>query len=72
MLEGLHPSKSRLGPPPEAGLPLLEKPKDPKEAVGEANPAELEEVVRAVMKEIRGKQPKKGEGPKAGNGNGEH
>jgi transcriptional regulator with XRE-family HTH domain len=72
MLEGLHPSKSRLGPPPDAGLPLPEKKADPKEAAGEPYPADLEEVVRAVMKEIRGKQPKKGDSPKTGNGNGEH
>lgn len=72
MLEGLHPSRSRLGPPPAEELPLPEKTERPAESSGEPGPADLEAVVRAVMKEVRRQQPSKDDGPKAGNGNGEH
>lgn len=71
MLEGLHPSRSRLGPPPEQAPPVPKKKEEPEETEGEPDPADLEAVVRAVMKEIRRKQPKKDD-PKIGNGNGEH
>lgn len=71
MLEGLHPSKSKLGPPLIDELPVPEKTKGSGAQAEESDPADLESVVRAVMKEIRRKQPKK-DVPKTGNGNGEH
>ncbi len=64
MLEGLHPSQSKLGPPPSSEPPLSGKKGKAEE---EAVPADLEEVVRRVMQEIR----RQGEGPKAGNGSDE-
>lgn len=72
MLEGLHPSKSRLGPPPEEKPPIPEKTKGPEETEGEPGPADLEKVIRAVLKEVRRKSPKKDDDPITGNGNGEH
>lgn len=67
MLEGLHPSQSRLGPPPSYEPPVSRK-KEKGKAEKEAVPADLEEVVRRVMEEIQRQQAQKGEGPKAGNG----
>lgn len=63
MLEGLHPSQSRLGPPPSPEPPVSRK-KEKGKAEKEAVPADLEEVVRRVMQEIQ----RQGEGRKAGNG----
>ena len=63
MLEGLHPSQSRLGPPPSSE-PRVSGKKEKGKAEKEAVPADLEEVVRRVMEEIR----RQGEGSKAGNG----
>jgi transcriptional regulator with XRE-family HTH domain len=68
MLEGLHPSQSRLGPPPSYEPPVPEKKEDKGKAEGEEVPADLETVVRRVMQEIRRQQPQEEDGPKAGNG----
>lgn len=69
MLEGLHPSRSRLGPPPSPEAPAPQKAEE-RDEEGEV-PADLETVVRKVLQEIRRQQPKKGGGPKAGNGSDE-
>ena len=68
MLEGLHPSRSRLGPPPSSEPTVPEKAEGPGKAEVEAVPADLETVVRRVMQEIRRQEPKKGGSPKAGKG----
>ena len=67
MLEGLHPSQSRLGPPPSSEPPVSGK-KEKGKAEKEAVPADLEEVVRRVMEEIQRQQAQEKGGPKAGSG----
>ena len=71
MLEGLHPSQSRLGPPPSSEPPAVSGKKEKGKAEKEAVPADLEEVVRRVMEEIQRQQAHEKGGPKVGNGSNE-